>query len=66
MITICGQTDFSLFEKSGAREGTRTLKPFGTGPRVLVLKPRLLRSAFVSQQASDDMPERVQHHFRIA
>jgi hypothetical protein len=37
-----------------------------TGRRVLLRKPRSLRSAFVSEQASDDMLDRVQRHFRIA
>ena len=37
-----------------------------TGRRLLLRKPRSLRSAFVSEQASDDMLDRVQHHFRIA
>ena len=36
-----------------------------TGRRVLLRKPRSLRSAFVSEQASDDMLDRVQRHFRI-
>jgi hypothetical protein len=37
-----------------------------TGRRVLLRKPRSLRSAFVSEQASNDMLDRVQRHFRIA
>jgi hypothetical protein len=37
-----------------------------TGRRVLLRKPRSLRSAFVSEHASDDMLDRVQRHFRIA
>ena len=37
-----------------------------TGRRVLLRKPRSLRSAFVSEKASDDMLDRVQRHFRIA
>ena len=36
-----------------------------TGRRVLLRKPRSLRSAFISEQASDDMLDRVQRHFRI-
>ena len=36
-----------------------------TGRRVLLRKPRSLRSAFVSEQATDDMLDRVQRHFRI-
>ena len=37
-----------------------------TGRRVLLRKPRSLRSAFISEQASNDMLDRVQRHFRIA
>ena len=37
-----------------------------TGRRVLLRKPRSLRSAFVSEKASDDMLDRVQRYFRIA
>jgi len=37
-----------------------------TGRRVLKRKPRSLRSAFVAEQASDNMLDRVQRHFRIA
>lgn len=38
----------------------------GTVRRVLLRKPRSLRSAFVPENASDDMLDRVQRHFRIA
>jgi len=34
--------------------------------RVLLRKPRSVRSAFVPENASDDMLDRVQRHFRIA
>lgn len=37
-----------------------------TGRRVLLRKPRSLRSAFISEKASNDMLDRVQRHFRIA
>jgi hypothetical protein len=37
----------------------------GTVRRVLLRKPRSLRSAFVPENASDDLLDRVQRHFRI-
>ncbi|WP_461785220.1 hypothetical protein [Prosthecobacter sp.] len=36
-----------------------------TARRVLLRKPRSIRSAFVAEDASDDMLDRVQRHFRI-
>jgi len=43
---------------------TRQLR--NTVRRVLLRKPRSVRSAFVPENASDDMLDRVQRHFRIA
>jgi hypothetical protein len=37
----------------------------GTVRRVLLRKPRSLRSAFVPENASDDLLDRVQRHFRL-
>ena len=43
---------------------TRHLR--ATGRRVLLRKPRSLRSAFIPEQAGTDMLDRVQRHFKIA